>query len=203
MVEIKEVTGTESTPDALSRTQYPQPSRNRRAVSPGGRVAPDAGSFLWMKGKSIMNKIMHYCVCILLVNALTSCASAPVAPIEDRSMQKVHDIDLTKNEIYDLSLEWMAAMLSDSRGVFELIDKDKGKIIGTGQTFFIKNSFWGMENVPCRFTVMVEVKDNKYKTIYNNFIGLSGKSYGRLKPVEEKEYIDFVKSLILKYNTLQ
>lgn len=141
-----------------------------------------------------MNKIIHFFVCILSVIALASCASTPIAPIEDRSMQKVHAIDLTKDEIYDISLEWMAKALIDTRGVFELKDKDKDKIIGTGQTYFIKKSFWGPENVPCRFTVMVEAKENKYKTTYNNFIGLFGKSNGRLMPVEEKEQIDFVKA---------
>jgi len=141
-----------------------------------------------------MNKTMHYCACILSVIALNSCASMPVAPIEDRSMQKVHDIDLKKDEIYEISLEWMTKTLSDSKGVFELIDKDSGKIIGTGLTSFIKKSFWGPEEIPCRFTVMVEAKYNKYKTTYNNFVGLSGKSYGRLKPVEQKEYIDTVKA---------
>jgi hypothetical protein len=137
---------------------------------------------------------MYFFVCILSVVALASCASAPIAPMEDRSMQYVHDIDLTKNEIYDISLEWMAKTLIDTRGVFELKDKDKDKIIGTGQTYYIKKSFWGPVNVPCRFTVMVEAKENKYKTTYNNFIGLLGKSNGRLKPVEEKEHIDFVKA---------
>jgi len=141
-----------------------------------------------------MKKIMYSVACILSVVALASCASTPIAPIEDRSMQIVHDIDLTKDEIYDISLEWMAKTLIDTRGVFELKNKDKDKIIGTGQTYYIQKSFWGPVNVPCRFTVMVEAKENKYKTTYNNFIGLLGKSNGRLKPVEEKEHIDFVKA---------
>jgi hypothetical protein len=141
-----------------------------------------------------MNKIMYCCACILSVIALNSCASTPVAPIEDRSMQKVHDIDFAKDDIYEISLEWMTKTLSDSKGIFELKNKDQGKIIGTGLTFFIKKSFWGPVDVPCRFTIMVEAKDNKYKTTYSNFISLSGKSYGRLKPVEEKEYIDAVKA---------
>jgi ethanolamine ammonia-lyase large subunit len=137
---------------------------------------------------------MYSFVCILSVIALASCASTPIVPIEDRSIQKVHAIDLTKDEIYDISLEWMAKTLIDTRGVFELKNKDKDKIIGTGQTYYIQKSFWGPVNVPCRFTVMVEAKENKYKTTYNNFIGLLGKSNGRLKPVEEKEHIDFVKA---------
>ena len=73
-----------------------------------------------------MNKIMYYFSCILSVIAFASCATAPLAPIEDRSMQKVHDIDLTKNEIYDLSLEWMAQTFFDSKEVIELKDRENG-----------------------------------------------------------------------------
>ena len=75
-----------------------------------------------MKGEIIMNRIMRYFVCILSVSVFASCASAPIAPIEDRSMQKVHDIDLTKNEIYDMSLEWMARTFFDTKEVIELQD---------------------------------------------------------------------------------
>jgi len=47
-------------------------------------------------------------------------------------MQKVHEIDLTKNEIYDLSLEWMARTFFDNKEVVEIKDKENGKIIGKG-----------------------------------------------------------------------
>ena len=68
--------------------------------------------------------------------ALASCASVPVAPVEERSVQKVHDVDLTQNEIYDISLEWMARTFFDSKEVIELKDKDNGKIIGKGIVTF-------------------------------------------------------------------
>jgi hypothetical protein len=118
----------------------------------------------------------------------------PIAPIEERSMQKVHDIDLTKNEIYDKSLEWMAQTLSGSREVIELKDKDNGKIIGKGITSFRGKIGIGSTNVLCRFTLTVEAKDNKYRTTYNNFVGLWGESYDRPEPVEQKEYVDSVKA---------
>jgi len=118
----------------------------------------------------------------------------PVAPIEDRSMQKVHDMDLTKNEIYDISLEWMAQTLSDSRGGIKLKDKDSGKIIGIGITTFRGKIGIGSTNVLCRFTLVVEAKDNTYRTTYNNFVGLWGENYNRPESLEQKEYVDAVKA---------
>jgi len=109
-------------------------------------------------------------------------------------MQKVHDIDLAKNEIYDKSLEWMAQTLSGSREVIELQDKDKGLIIGKGITRFRGKVGIGSTDVLCRFTLTVEAKDNKYRTTYNNFVGLWGESYSRPEPLEQKKYVDAVKA---------
>jgi ethanolamine ammonia-lyase large subunit len=145
-----------------------------------------------MKGEKTMNKIMHYFVCILSVIAFASCASTPIAPIEDRSMQKVHDIDLTKNEIYDISLEWMARTFFDNKEVIEIKDKDNGKIIGKGITTFKGKIGWFSANIPCRFTLIVEAKDNKYRTTYNNLVGLYGENQTRPEPLEQKEYVDAV-----------
>ena len=146
----------------------------------------------WMKGENIMTKIMYYFVCILSVIAFASCASVPIAPIEDRSMQKVHDIDLTKNEIYDISLEWMARTFFDNKEVIEIKDKDNGKIIGKGITTFKGKIGWFSANIPCRFTLIVEAKDNKYRTTYNNLVGLYGENQTRPEPLEQKEYVDAV-----------
>jgi hypothetical protein len=147
-----------------------------------------------MKGESVMNRIVKYFVCILSVIALASCATAPIAPIEDRSMQKVHEIDLTKNEIYDISLEWMARTFFDSKEVIELKDKDNGKIIGKGIIGFRGKIGWFSANIPCRFTLIVEAKDNKYRATYHNFVVLKGENQTRPEPLEQKEYVDAVKT---------
>jgi len=109
-------------------------------------------------------------------------------------MQKVHDIDLTKNEIYDASLEWMGETLSGSREVIELKDKENGKIIGKGITSFRGKIGIGSTNVLCRFTLIVEAKDNKYRTTYNNFVGLYGENQTRPEPLEQQAYVDAVKA---------
>jgi len=141
-----------------------------------------------------MKRIPYYFVSIISLIAFASCASVPVAPIEDRSMQKVHEVDLTKSEIYDLSLEWMARTFFDNKEVIELKDKDNGKIIGKGITFFKGKIGWFSANIPCRFTLIVEAKDNKYRTTYNNFVGLYGENQTRPEPLEQKEYVDAVKA---------
>ena len=145
-----------------------------------------------MKGENIMNRIVCSFACVISAIALVSCASAPIAPVEDRSMQKVHDIDLTKNEIYDLSLEWMARTFFDNKEVIEIKDKENGKIIGKGITMFKGKIGWFSADIPCRFTLILEAKDNKYRTTYNNLVGLYGENQTRPVPLERKEYVDAV-----------
>jgi hypothetical protein len=151
-----------------------------------------------MKGETTMNRISYYSVCILSVVVLASCASMPVAPIKDRSVQKVHDIELTKNEIYDLSLEWMYQTFLDQKDVIELKDNEKGMLIGKGITSFEGKIGIITVTIPCRFTLIVETKDSKYRTTYNNFIGLWGENYGRPEPLEQKAYVDAVKAKLVR-----
>jgi len=114
--------------------------------------------------------------------------------MEDRSVQKVHDVDLTKNEIYDTSLEWMARTFFDNREVIEIKDKDNGKIIGKGITTFKGKIGWFSADIPCRFTLVIEARDKKYRTTYSNFIGLYGENQTRPVPLENKAYVEAVKA---------
>jgi hypothetical protein len=145
-----------------------------------------------------MNKLVLYFTGVLSVAVFASCSSMPLAPIEGRSMQKVHEIDLTKNEIYDMSLEWIARTFFDSKEVIELKDKENGKIIAKGITGFRGKTGWFSANTPCRFTIIIEAKDNKYRATYTNFIGLWGESQSRPEPLEQKEYVDAVKAKLTR-----
>ena len=85
----------------------------------------------------------------------------------------------------------------DPKEVIELGDKDDGKIIGKGIIMFRGKIGWFSADIPCRFTLILEAKDNKYKTTYGNFVGLWGESYSRPEPLEEKKYIDEVKAKLV------
>jgi hypothetical protein len=110
-----------------------------------------------------------------------------VVPQEERSVQQVREVRLSKDQIFDKSLEWMAQTFVDSKAVIELKDKDSGKIIGKGVTKF-RNA---VVDVPCRFTLILEAKDGKYRTTYSNFTGLWNDGSSSL--LEYKSQIDDVK----------
>jgi hypothetical protein len=131
---------------------------------------------------------------ILLLLPL-ACAHLQVVSPEERQLQKVHEITMSKNEIFNKTLEWMAQSFTDSKAVIELQDKENGKIIGKGMTTFTNV----VAVIPCRFTMIVDIKDNKYRTTYNNFVGMWGEYHNRPMEVEEKVFID---ETITKLNVL-
>jgi len=111
-----------------------------------------------------------------------------LVPIEERIVQQAHKINLTKDEIFSKCLEWMAQTFS-----IEIKDKENGKIIGKGITSFSG----GPAIFPCQFSMKVEIKDNRYRATYNNFVGMFGTSRKGPKPLEYKMYIDQVKSKLM------
>lgn len=114
---------------------------------------------------------------------------APTVPAEELTLQEVHDIVLKKNVIFDRSIEWMMRTFVDSTQVIELQDKETGKIIGKGMTEFYN----GNMPTPCRFTMMIEVKDNKYRATYSNFTGLWGSARNLPRPLWHPNHIKQVK----------
>jgi hypothetical protein len=133
-----------------------------------------------------MLKALRLGVMITVLLALSACANLKVVPPEERQLQKVHEINMTKNEIFDKTLEWMAQSFTDSKAVIELKDKENGKIIGKGVTTFTNV----VAVIPCRFTMIVDIKDNKYRTTYNNFVGMWGQYQNQPRELKEQAFID-------------
>lgn len=120
---------------------------------------------------------------------LTSCVTQKIVPIEERQVQVVHEVNLTKNQIFDKTLEWVAVTFTDSNVVIEIKDRDGGKIVGKGVTDYTN------VNVPwapyyCSFTFIIDIKDKKYRVMYNNFVD----SYYIIQSVSE---VDSVKKNII------
>ena len=140
--------------------------------------------------------------CILLSANLVGCAGmdGAIVPVEQRSLQCIHEVNMSKDQIFDKSLEWMARTFVDSKAVIELKDKDNGKIIGKGITSFLRA---GIASIPCRYTLIIDIKDGKYRTTYENFVGLWGEYHNNPMPLENKDFVDQVKAkLALTDNTL-
>ena len=142
-----------------------------------------------------MFKAIRFISLMVPLLLLAACANLQVVPTEERQLQKVNEINLSKNEIFDKTLEWMALSFNDFTIVIELKDKENGKIIGKGITNFTNV----IVSIPCRYTMIVEIKDNKYRTTYNSFVGLWGEFHNNPRDVEEKVFIDEIK---IKINAL-
>jgi len=77
--------------------------------------------------------------------------------------EKIVNVNGEKAEIYSKSLEWFAEYYFDSKAVIEYKDLENGKIMG-----------YGFSTVPMaepqhiRYTIIIEVKDNKYRMVFKN-----------------------------------
>jgi hypothetical protein len=141
-----------------------------------------------------MKKSFLALVILAAIISFLGCVGMQVVPPEERVVQQVHEVDLTKDQIFSKCLEWMAQSFVDSKEVIELKDKENGKIIGKGVTDFMRA---GVVSIPCRFTMIVEIKDSKYRTTYKNFIGLYRE---QSVPLEHKGDIDQVKESLLVFD---
>jgi len=130
---------------------------------------------------------MRFPILSLMV-LLTACVGLQVSPQSDLSLQKVREVDLGKDAIFDGTLEWMAKSFTDSKEVIEIQDRTNGKIIGKGLTTF-KN---GLATIRCRFTMAVEIKDKKYRTTYDNFTALWDDGADP-QPVTRAAHVDMVR----------
>jgi len=110
---------------------------------------------------------------VLLCLLLTACASMTPAAPEDQELQAVIEVPgQSKDQLFARTLAWMAESFVSSKAVIELQDKENGRIIGHGRTSF---SSMGLVEIPCDYTLIVDVKDEKLRLTFNNFIGQWGK----------------------------
>ncbi len=140
---------------------------------------------------------MKKLVLAFMLVILIGYTSLNAAPPEEQTFQEIHEITLSKDAIFEKSLEWMTQTLADSKQVIELQDKKNGKIIGKGMTTFYN----GDTPTPCRFTMMIEVKDNKYRVTYSNFIGMWGAARNLPRPLWHAGHIEQVKAKLKELDT--
>lgn len=119
-------------------------------------------------------------VCMaLLASILCGCAVTPSVPEPPLLIQNVHDVaGRTKSQIHIASRDWLALTFQDAKQVIEVDDREAGKIIGRG---IVEVSSFGITS-PVRFTVMIESKDGRVRTTYQDF-EIRGSYTGQWAPV--------------------
>lgn len=101
----------------------------------------------------------------IAVSALVGCASSDMTP--PLSVVSVHEApSLSKHAICSRARDWAALTFKDSKAVVEVYDPAEGKLIGKGG-FTLSTGF---AVFPVSFTLVVECKDGRFRSTYDNFL---------------------------------
>lgn len=113
-----------------------------------------------------MKRIIMLAIFFIVFSSISSFA--------DNGFEKIHKVNLSKDQIHNAVIEWIATTFNDPSSVIKLNDKAGGKIIVKGlmDTGYYSELF----NVgrpltaQCKFTIKIDIKDNKYRAIYCDII---------------------------------
>jgi len=129
---------------------------------------------------------------VMVVFALYGCMSYEVVKPEERKMVKIFEFQgMKKGLIFDKTLDWMAKTFVSSKSVIEVKDKKRGKIIGNGRGTYSETIIMR----PYSYTVTIDIKDNKARMTFENFVAYYGDPGNMTEPhpVEYKGQLDLIK----------
>jgi len=99
---------------------------------------------------------------VILFLIMISCG--PIIDVKMDKTQKVIEIDLTKNEIFVKSNQWMVKTFNNAESVIQFSDKESGTITGKymlKQTYTIGNNYQTIPNGGIFAIINVDIKENK------------------------------------------
>lgn len=133
-----------------------------------------------------MFKNIVVCIVIILSAQFISCTLPPQATEVDKKTEDVVDVKLSKSEIFNKCLQWMATTFVSSKHVIELQDSAQGVIIGNG----IVDASWQSMSFVINFTLRIDIKDQKYRFKSFNYIAHYGNTSNPGNPNMSKELAD-------------
>lgn len=103
----------------------------------------------------------------IVILFLSGCGQ-PVVPSEQLKYIEVIEHKENSSNAFELSKMWLAITFNDSKSVVEYTNPEKGIIIGKG---VLKNVDYGtMVTMDTRFTLKIEVKDNKSRLTFQDMV---------------------------------
>lgn len=110
-------------------------------------------------------------VILFFVLSMSGFANAAKEPLAD--IESVHVVDgIEKQKIYTASKMWIADQFKSAQDVIQFDDKESGTIIAKGIAEFPCTGMWclAMKDYWLRFTIRIDTKDGKFKTLYSDLI---------------------------------
>lgn len=113
-----------------------------------------------------LNMLKKSIIIFTVINLFLSCASFEKVDNPTAEIVEIVEVDLAKEKIYNLSLQFIAENFRSAKAVIEYQDRETGRIIGNGSTTVSD----GLMNRPATFTMIIDVKDNKYRITYKSLM---------------------------------
>lgn len=115
---------------------------------------------------------VYFCAASIILSAiLLSCASLEVLPEAEKTVETVYEVPgLSKDQIYDASLAWIAQNFRSAKSVVEMDNRAAGVLIGNGIIAYPCEgaACIGKGNWKVGFTMQCDVKDAKFKLLFTN-----------------------------------
>jgi hypothetical protein len=100
---------------------------------------------------------------------LPGCGRLVKVSDQEQMIRQIYTVELSRNDIYDRSLEWCARKLASVNDDIVVRDREKGKIIGkaTGKyseyfDFLVDRQF--------SYTITIDIKEGRYRVTFDNFV---------------------------------
>ncbi len=115
-------------------------------------------------------------IALLFISAV--CLLRPAFGQDAFTVEIVRDAQLSRDQLFDSALLWLAEATVSSKAVIDLQDKSIGTIIGTANTDL--SIGWGV-TAPMSFKLRMDFKDNKYRMTFSQVQLMLN---GPLQPIE-------------------
>lgn len=134
-----------------------------------------------------MNK-RQICIGMLSILLFGNCLS--VLPREQRRTEAVFTTQLTKKEIYDRALVYLAKSLVNANLNIQIRDSENGRIV-SHRNLRYQSGFQCLYGCDLEFNIDLTAKDGKYRIILDDVLMYGNNQYGQrigiLKPYSETE----------------
>ena len=119
---------------------------------------------------------MKYLILIFLITISTAAQDLPVklnAKGKLECVKIIDSLDLSANEIYEKTLEWVAITYSNTEGI--VISKEKDQMIRISGVFSEPMEIIFNRRIGC--TIQIDIKDNKSRIRISDIVLLNLKNY--------------------------
>lgn len=129
---------------------------------------------------------MKWVLSIAILFSFYACTNSETKTTENKSFTYIHTAQLNKKDLYNKIMVWMAKTYNSAKDVIQLQNPESGQIIGKGVTSFLNI----VVEIPCEYTISIDIKDKKYRVIFEQFTALWGEHHNMPQPVDTDMYLE-------------